>query len=336
MNKTTKSLTKEEQVINNYINKTKEYSFVKLKGDASERQYYRTLFKDNSPSLILMVPSLLSQKEEQEKYINIRNYLSDFKVNVPLIYHYDEPSKIMLLEDLGDTLLYDIIKKTAKETFIPLYKKAIDELIKIQFKTLSGSRNCSAFTISFDEEKLMWELNFFLTHAQKIFNKIPSPELAKIREDCKKIVATLACEPQVLNHRDYHSKNLMVQHEQIKIIDFQDARLGPCQYDLVSLIKDSYANLDFKLIQELIEYYLEQKETIEQKKENREKFFYIFDLMTFQRSLKACGTFCYLNIEKQRSEYMEHYPIALNYAKESLKNKDEYRLLLENLCTYFK
>jgi len=37
-----------------------------------------------------------------------------------------------------------------------------------------------------------------------------------------------------LNHRDYHSWNLMIQDEAVRVIDFQDALMAPPQYDLAS------------------------------------------------------------------------------------------------------
>ena len=47
----------------------------------------------------------------------------------------------------------------------------------------------------------------------------------------------------MLCHRDYHSRNLMLHDGSLYIIDFQDARMGPDTYDLVSLLRDSYVDL---------------------------------------------------------------------------------------------
>ena len=46
----------------------------------------------------------------------------------------------------------------------------------------------------------------------------------------------------MLCHRDYHSRNLMLHDGSLYIIDFQDARMGPDTYDLVSLLRDSYVD----------------------------------------------------------------------------------------------
>jgi aminoglycoside/choline kinase family phosphotransferase len=57
------------------------------------------------------------------------------------------------------------------------------------------------------------------------------------------IVGELAAEPRVLCHRDYHSRNLMWRDGRLRIIDFQDARLGPDTYDMASLLRDSHVDV---------------------------------------------------------------------------------------------
>ena len=73
------------------------------------------------------------------------------------------------------------------------------------------------------------------------------------------LVETLAAEPRVLCHRDYHSRNLMLHDGRLYIIDFQDARMGPDTYDLVSLLRDSYVDLPEQTVDELIAYFLALK-----------------------------------------------------------------------------
>ena len=63
----------------------------------------------------------------------------------------------------------------------------------------------------------------------------------------------------MLCHRDYHSRNLMLHEGQLYIIDFQDARMGPDTYDLVSLLRDSYVDLPEQTVSELIAYFLALK-----------------------------------------------------------------------------
>ena len=63
----------------------------------------------------------------------------------------------------------------------------------------------------------------------------------------------------MLCHRDYHSRNLMLHDGSLYIIDFQDARMGPDTYDLVSLLRDSYVDLTPQQVDELIAFFLALK-----------------------------------------------------------------------------
>ena len=57
------------------------------------------------------------------------------------------------------------------------------------------------------------------------------------------LIAEILAQPQVIVHRDYHSRNLMqdqADHTRLGVIDFQDAVVGSYTYDLVSLVRDAY------------------------------------------------------------------------------------------------
>ena len=64
-------------------------------------------------------------------------------------------------------------------------------------------------------------------------------QLAELKAELNDLAAELSACPRVLCHRDYHVSNLMVDKQQtIRIVDHQDARMGPVSYDLVSLLTD--------------------------------------------------------------------------------------------------
>jgi aminoglycoside/choline kinase family phosphotransferase len=109
------------------------------------------------------------------------------------------------------------------------------------------------YSIAFDRDKLMWELNFFVKHFVEAYRGINIPPAARGALDQEWVAITdeLASEPRVLCHRDYHSRNLMVHAGGLYIIDFQDARLGPDTYDLASLLRDSYIDLSEDRVDEL-------------------------------------------------------------------------------------
>jgi aminoglycoside/choline kinase family phosphotransferase len=103
--------------------------------------------------------------------------------------------------------------------------------------------------------------------------------------------------------------------------------MGPCHYDLVSLLKDSYMQIDDALVQELIDFYIQLKEQAEGRKLDREKFTQIFDGMSIQRNLKAIGTFAYQSVNKNNKRYMSYIGPTLNYVRQTLKRRFEGTVL---------
>src|SRR5947209_15226067 len=120
----------------------------------------------------------------------------------------------------------------------------------------------------------------------------------------RQIAEQLATQQTVFTHRDYHSRNLMVQDERIRVIDFQDALMGPSTYDLASLLRDSYLSLDQDLIDELVIRYLEGRAKASAPLD-RVTFLRLFDLTSVQRNLKAAGRFVYIAREKHNDRYLQ-------------------------------
>ena len=122
----------------------------------------------------------------------------------------------------------------------------------------------------------------------------------------------------------------MIQNEKLTVIDFQDARMGPCQYDLVSLLKDSYITLEDPVRDALVEFYLDRMEQ-HGKKILRGSFYKIFDWMSVQRNLKAIGTFAYQSKILGNDRYLQYIGPTLEYIKKTLENRRDLEFLVPAL-----
>jgi aminoglycoside/choline kinase family phosphotransferase len=123
----------------------------------------------------------------------------------------------------------------------------------------------------------------------------------------------------------------MLRQDRLRVIDFQDARLGPHQYDLASLLYDSYVVLPTDLREELLAYYLEQKTARDGYALDREAFAQVFDYMCLQRHLKALGTFAFQTVVKHTPRYMAAIPPTLGYIRANLARHPELRQLSDLL-----
>jgi aminoglycoside/choline kinase family phosphotransferase len=234
------------------------------------------------------------------------------------LYDCDLSAGIFLFDDFGDGALQDVNSRVDAGERTRLYRSAIDEMLKIQVVGTALRRDCVAFHRYFDVEKLMYEMDFFLEHTVKGFFKASMDEEKEraLRKRLESLCGYIAALPPVLNHRDFHSRNLMVTDRRLGVIDFQDARMGPCQYDLVSLLKDSYVTLDDALRRELTEYYLFRSAAAGFEWYDKKEFMRNLDLVGLQRNLKACGTFGFMATVRGNDRYVSCLAPTFRYVTE--------------------
>jgi aminoglycoside/choline kinase family phosphotransferase len=299
---------------------------ISLAGDASARRYFRVANAKGSHVLMSWEPF---KDERSYPFLNVRDHFARHKVSVPGVTAVSKEEGLILLEDLGDlTLERKFWESQHQEHALDYYKQAIDEIVKIHYDCTKDKKpNYVAFHIEFNTERLLWEMNYAREHLlEKYLNlKFTDAETAILDKDFKAICERLHREPKYIAHRDYHSRNLMLKMGQVRVIDFQDARLGPIQYDLVSLLRDSYVKLDPAIATTLIDYYLEQRKEVGEKTIPREKFDLIFELQSIQRCLKACGSFASFFNTRQDTRYLKYLPETALRVKSSLQIFPEYR-----------
>jgi aminoglycoside/choline kinase family phosphotransferase len=307
-----------------------DYKVYQLAGDASNRRYYRCLKDAQSWILMRWDPF----KPEKYPFLSVLNHFAKHKVHVPKVVAMSPEEGLMLLEDLGDlTLERKFWESQVAEASIRFYRQAIDEIIKIHFPCTLDRSDCTAFQIKFDIEKFMWEMNYGKENLLSGLCKFSfSGTLAKELDSCfQKICTRLDDEPKFIAHRDCHSRNLMIKFDEMRVIDFQDARLGPIQYDLVSLLRDSYVNIPDAMANELLEYYLIQSRQYLGSHFSRDHFDEIYELQTIQRAFKACGSFSSFYNQREDRRYLKYIGHTLKRVLKSLNHFPEYKVFADIL-----
>src|SRR5574341_877132 len=321
--------------------------YERLKGDASNRSYYRIQLKPGSqPATVVLMqlaePEAFKRSEEavsggdasvrELPFLSVQRYLVARGVAVPAIYAYDAAAGRMILEDLGDCTLFDAVAGASPERIEAMYRQAIDELVTIQTPLERGHPQCVAFTRRFDPALLLWELDHFLEYGIEARNGIVVPPTPResIRRAFARIAEELAAAPSVFVHRDYHSRNLMLTGDRLRVIDFQDALTGPQTYDLASLLRDSYVTLDDALVDRLVAHYLRSAHP----SPDPAAFRRLFDITGFQRNLKAAGRFIYIEKVKGRPTHLPYVTPTLRSARRVLTTYPDLSELRALLAPY--
>ena len=324
--------------IDGYLRETglaeRDARVVPLTGDASDRRYFRIIPADG-PSIVLALHAGPIDFASLP-FASVGELLKRIPLPVPEVLGHSDELGILALQDLGDVTLQAHLGASSAAEHAALYRQAVAliELLQQRGAELRADRY-PAYRVAFDVEKLTWELQFFAKHFVEGYRGVAldAAERAALAGEWAAIVDELATEPRVLCHRDYHSRNLMLREGRLYIIDFQDARMGPDTYDLVSLLRDSYVDIADRELDELIAYFLVLKNynrSVEADGEFRRRF----DLMALQRNLKALGTFGYQTMTRRNTVYIQYMPRTLRYTRTNLAKYPRFARLREILATH--
>jgi hypothetical protein len=289
-----------------------------LAGDVSSRRYYRVTPAGGGaaaglPAILTLYPepfdvnetagqrldrllranpdAMLSYANDPLAQIEMTRFLAAQGLPVPELRGADGPLGIIAFEDLGDVRLIEALEPAGPAVRRALYRRAVDLILELQDATSAMLRaGVIGARLEFSTAKLMWEMEFFLTHYFEGCrgHALTDVEHRRVTAELEPLCRWLAERPQVLCHRDYHARNLMFLNDTLYLIDYQDSRRGPATYDLVSLLLDPYVPADFVEIDPLFEHYLDRCGGTE-----RDALRLEWQAMAIQRLLKASGTYAY-------------------------------------------
>jgi aminoglycoside/choline kinase family phosphotransferase len=294
-----------QQQLSQWIMKTFSLTQIELSpmnGDAGFRRYFR--FVLNNQTLIAVDSPV--DKCNNSAFIIMQQQLKSVDVNVPEVKAYDELQGFMCLSDLGNEELSD---KLTLNNIADCYQQAISLIPKIA---------------SIPQENLPVYDNAFIKLELDIFNEWLLVEHLNIKLSdndkkqlhlCFELLIESALEqPQVVMHRDFHSRNIMISRNDLAVIDFQDAVIGPITYDIVSLLRDCYVKWPTNEILPLFKYFTDlMSEHLRLGHISFQQWQRWFDLMGLQRHIKASGIFARLYHRDDKSGYLSDIPLTLSY-----------------------
>ena len=284
------------------MNVDSEFSITKASEDASFRKYYRVQDKDKTSILMVAPPD----KEPLDQFLFIAKSLKDRSARTPKVYAFDHELGVILQEDFGTCSLMQYYQEHDNENNQLIFNKLNETIIHLQ-------KRCSDIDLPIYSSKILIdELSLFhewylkdLDFNQNKLEEIYSFLLTNIEKQNKKFV-----------HRDFHCRNLLIHDDQICLIDFQDALIGPITYDLVSFLKDAYHKKNDFLIMDVCIKFWELARSNFDVPTDFGDFFIDFEMMGVQRHLKILGIFKRLYLRDGKNQYLNDIPLVENYVLE--------------------
>ena len=290
-------------------------SAVQLCGSASNRTYLR-LSAGGSSSIGVEGEDL----RENRAFVQLARHFSKKRLPVPKILAVSKDYSVYIQEDLGDTLLSDLVDRARKqgsfESVLPLLKGCMEMLAKFQFEGAEGldfKELCPQE--EFDLRSIMFDLNYF----KYCFLKATGLEFEENRlEDDFQTMADVLMRSQssTFMYRDFQSRNVMIRDNEPWLIDFQGGRMGPFYYDVASFLWQAKAGFPQSLRDELIKHYIEALRKYKPVDENyfheQLRHFVLF------RILQVLGAYGFRGYFEKKPHFMQSVPFAIANLRELL------------------
>jgi aminoglycoside/choline kinase family phosphotransferase len=289
-----------------------------LAGDASTRVYYRVHAGDGQSFVVAAHDAPFDAAGFP--FLETSRLLAAAGVPAPGVVQVDGAAGLILLEDLGDETLQEVVGAGGSDApaIDQLYRHAVDLIVRLQQQgTPRLHPGLHAGRQALDAQRFRFELDYFLDNLVVGLRGQTLPQTSRhaLDDAMDAFCAALGQEPQVLCHRDFHSRNLMLRAGgALAVVDHQDARRGPDTYDLASLLRDPYVVVPAAREEMLIDHFRRAVGGSEPAAAFRRRF----ERMAAQRTLKAAGTFAAQQVLHGRSRYLAYLPRVLGLARQAL------------------
>ena len=303
----------------------------RLKGDASQRIFFRNR-KKNSSSILVYAKK--DKKLNLLIYDAINKILLKNNILAPKLLSENYFKNYIEIEDFGNKTIFKLLKRNVVNKSI-IFKKIVKLLIKIQSINQKKIKNFKK-----KNYKIPIYSNKILLNEAKLFSdwysvqKLTISDQLIFKKKYIKVVNNLIKKIRLKNrnfvHRDFHVSNLMLVKNEIGVIDSQDALIGNKAYDLASLIDDVRFETSESLKKKIFSFYLKKNKIVK-----KSYFKNDFEVISVLRNLKIIGIFTRLAVRDNKKEYLKLIPYAWKLIKIRSKNNIKFKDL-NNLLNVIK
>ncbi len=299
------------------------YKVRHLKGDASARRIFRVELTDGGACIAVAGPN----HEENRAFVGFTRTFRRLELPVPELLHVHPDERGYLLEDLGDTTLFQWLTRRREEysgefpekDARKLYRQAVEHLVAFQLRAADEiDYNLCYQTREFGPEAWRFDWDYFVDCFLGEFYT-GTPPLGELEKEYTTLASQLNAAPRdAFLYRDFQSRNIMVTDGGLRFIDYQSGRRGAVSYDIASLLLDARADLPFAFRDSMLEYHADLVAT--QTGQSFDLLLAAFPPYALMRTLQALGAYGNLGIRKGKTEHLRSVPYGLLNALHLLRD----------------
>ena len=299
------------------FSKAKVKNIYKLAQSGSDREYFR-IEADNENYIATHNQHI----KENKTFLYFSNHFKQCHCPVPDIYTVNKKRSIYIQQDFGDNSLLSVLeqKGQVKEVY-SLFQKSLQALATLQ---INGDKNLDyeqcITSKEFGKQAIVSDLLYF---------KYYFLDTLKIPYDKEKLIDNFEALSTYLSHadhkffmfRDFQSRNIMIQNDDVHFIDYQGGMKGALQYDVASLLWQAKAELSDEWKNKLLNYYMDCVEDVLQNKIDRNRFESQYNGYVLIRLLQVLGAYGFRGLFERKAHFLSSIPLALRNLKWFLENK---------------
>ena len=315
---------------------------IHLTGDASARSY-EMVITDNKKYLLMNSPALpdgpvleggkpYSQiahlAEDVSAFVAIDKVLLNNGFMAPEILAQDIDAGLLLIEYFGSHgILHD--DGNPNEARYMASMEFLAEMHEIDWPTkISLSADRTHQIHAYNEQAILAEVDLLPQwYLPEVMNEaLEEEQVNGFVSLWRGYIKQLEEVEKSLVLRDFHSPNILWLGQnsgtnRVGVIDFQDAVIGPCAYDVASLAQDARVDVSEELENVLLNHYVSKR--LERNPEfDVSGFKSAYAIMAAQRATKILGIFVRLKNRDDKPGYMKHMPRIRDYLNRSLRHPD--------------
>ncbi len=289
-----------------------------LPQSGSDRQYYRIHTQEAS-----FIATYNLNIAENNAFVQFTNHFKAAGLPVPTVFCINKEQTIYIQEDKGKESLLDKIEQHGKDEYVyELYKKSLHQLARIQILGDKGfDYNWCLTAKAFGKQAIINDLLYFKYYFLDTL-RIPYDKQGLL-DDFETLSTYLSqTGQQFFMFRDFQSRNILVEKDEVSFIDYQGGMKGALQYDVASLLWQAKAELSETWKGKLLDYYMDEAETLLGKAIDRTEFIKQYNGYALIRLLQVLGAYGFRGLFERKAHFLTSIPLALRNVQFFVANKE--------------
>jgi aminoglycoside/choline kinase family phosphotransferase len=287
-----------------------------LPRSGSDRIYFR-IFHDTES----FIATYNLNVKENKTFIAFSNHFKQKNLPVPEILFVNDEVTTYLQQDLGTISLLDMLEKRGQSDYVfQLYKKSLYRLAQLQ---INGDKDLDYDVCltakEFGRQAILSDLLYFKYYFLDTL-QLPYDKQAMIDDFDALSIYLTKTKYKYFMFRDFQSRNIIVNNDEVFFIDFQGGMKGALQYDVASLLWQAKAQLSDAWKEDLLHYYLDVIDELLPTPVDRNIFVGQYDGYVLIRQLQVLGAYGFRGLFERKAYFLTSIPFALKNLKKLLEN----------------